>query len=79
MMLRETKQKFQILALSFILGGAAGNYLDRVRLGYVIDFIDWHVKDWHWPTFNVADSFILIGISILAFFYFREARAAKRA
>ena len=79
MMLRETNQKFQILALSFILGGAGGNYLDRVRLGYVIDFIDWHIKEWHWPTFNVADSFILTGISILAFFYFQESRAAKRS
>ena len=47
MMLRDTHNRFQILALSFIFGGAVGNYLDRIRLGYVIDFIDWHVKGWH--------------------------------
>ena len=68
LMLRETQNRFQVLALSFILGGAAGNYLDRIRLGYVIDFIDWHAKGWHWPTFNIADSFMLIGILIILFF-----------
>lgn len=72
MMLRETQNRFQILALSFILGGAAGNYLDRIRLGYVIDFIDWHAKGWHWPTFNIADSFIVTGVSILSFFYIKQ-------
>ena len=77
MMLRETQNRFQILALSFILGGAGGNYLDRVRLGYVVDFIDWYVKGWHWPTFNIADSFIVIGVSILLLFYIKDMRLAK--
>ena len=72
MMLRETQNRFQILALSFVLGGAAGNYMDRIRLGYVIDFIDWHAKGWHWPTFNIADSFIVTGVSILFFFYVKQ-------
>ena len=72
MMLRETSNRFQILALSFILGGAMGNYIDRIRLGYVIDFIDWYVKDWHWPTFNIADSFIVMGVCILFLFYIKE-------
>lgn len=73
-MLKETKNRFQTLALSFILGGALGNYIDRIRLGYVVDFIDWYVKDWHWPTFNIADSFIVTGVSILLFFYILERK-----
>jgi len=49
------------LSLCFILGGTFGNLLDRVRLGYVVDFIDFKV----WPVFNVADSFITIGAALL--------------
>ncbi len=71
-MLKETQNRFQVLALGFILGGAGGNYLDRIRLGYVVDFIDWYVYDWHWPTFNIADSFIVTGILILLFFYIKQ-------
>ena len=77
-MLRETQSRFQILALSFILGGAFGNYIDRIRLGYVVDFIDWHVKDWHWPTFNIADSFIVLGVTLLSFFYFKDYWQSKK-
>ena len=78
MMLKQTHDRFQVLALSFILGGAGGNYLDRIRLGYVIDFIDWHIKDWHWPTFNVADAFIVIGICILLFIYIRQGNSLEK-
>ena len=77
-LLQETGDRFQVLALSFILGGAFGNYLDRVRLGYVVDFIDWHFKDWHWPTFNIADSFIVIGVVILSFFYMKDYQESKK-
>ena len=49
MMLKEAKNRFHVLALGFILGGALGNYVDRLRLGYVVDFLDFHIKDWHWP------------------------------
>ena len=52
------------IALSFILGGAIGNYFDRITHGYVIDFISLHAFDYYWPTFNVADSFITIGAVI---------------
>ena len=52
-------------ALTFILGGAIGNLIDRIRLGYVIDFIDWHYKNSHWPTFNIADIAICIGVGLL--------------
>ena len=60
------------LALSLILGGAAGNVVDRVRIGAVVDFIDFHVGDWHWPAFNVADSAICVGAALLVLGVFRS-------
>jgi signal peptidase II len=53
------------VALMLVLGGAAGNLVDRIRLGYVIDFIDVYYRAWHWPTFNVADSAITLGAALL--------------
>lgn len=53
------------VALGFIIGGAIGNLIDRVRLGAVFDFLDFHIADAHWPAFNVADSFICIGAIII--------------
>jgi signal peptidase II len=55
-----------LASFSFILAGAIGNLADRIRLGYVIDFLDVHAgifgyANWHWPTFNIADSLIVIG------------------
>ncbi len=52
-------------ALMLLLGGAIGNLVDRVRLGYVVDFIDVHYAGWHWPAFNIADSAIVIGIALM--------------
>lgn len=61
------------LAFAMIFGGAVGNLADRVRFGYVIDFLDVYWKSWHWPAFNVADSAICIGIGIFAFcFLFKK-------
>ncbi|HEY8187713.1 MAG TPA: signal peptidase II [Pyrinomonadaceae bacterium] len=54
-------------ACALLLSGIAGNLTDRVRLGYVIDFIVLHAGSWHWPTFNVADASISIGALLLAF------------
>lgn len=51
--------------LALILGGALGNLVDRVRHGYVIDFIDVYYGTWHWPAFNIADSAITIGAVLL--------------
>ena len=47
--------------LALIIGGAIGNVIDRLRLGYVIDFIDVYYGQWHWPAFNIADSAISVG------------------
>ena len=53
------------LGLALILGGAIGNLVDRIRLGYVVDFIDFHIGGWHYPAFNVADSAITCGVILL--------------
>ncbi len=53
------------LSLGFIIGGALGNVTDRIRLGAVFDFLDFSFGSYHWPAFNVADSFICIGACIV--------------
>lgn len=56
----------QLVSLSAIFGGAVGNYIDRLHYGYVIDFIDFHWKlKYNFPTFNIADSAIVLGILFL--------------
>ena len=62
------KEDEKTLALSFslILSGAIGNLIDRLRYGEVIDFLDFYLSSTHWPTFNVADSAICIGIGLMA-------------
>jgi len=55
----------QAAALASILGGALGNLWDRLEYGHVIDFIDFYIKNWHWPAFNVADTAITIGAILL--------------
>jgi signal peptidase II len=59
-----------------IITGAIGNLIDRIRIGRVIDFIDFHIKGWHYPSFNVADSAITIGIIIILLDYiiFKEGK-----
>jgi signal peptidase II len=52
-------------ALALVLGGAAGNLIDRLLLGYVVDFVDLYYGTWHWPAFNVADSAITVGVAVL--------------
>ena len=53
------------LALSLILGGAIGNFIDRLNFGYVVDFIQVYYKTWYWPAFNIADSAICVGAVVL--------------
>ncbi len=58
--------RFRSMALGLVSGGAIGNLIDRVRLGYVVDFLDFHWKtDYYFPAFNVADSAICLGVGIL--------------
>ena len=59
------KNRWTKLALCLILGGAIGNVFDRLRLGAVVDFLDFHIAHHHWPAFNVADSAVCIGVFII--------------
>ena len=66
--LRTTRNDDRVLgACALLLAGIIGNLTDRVRIGYVIDFIVLHAGSWHWPTFNVADASISIGALLLAY------------
>ena len=58
------------LPLALIVGGALGNVIDRLRFGYVIDFVHWYWNDFHWPVFNLADSAISIAAVLLIVFSF---------
>ena len=58
------------LPLALIIGGAIGNLIDRLRFGYVIDFVHWYWRDFHWPVFNLADSAISIAAVLLIVFSF---------
>jgi signal peptidase II len=58
-------RRWLLFALSGVLGGALGNLVDRVVFGRVTDFLDVHWRGYHWPAFNVADSFITVGVVIL--------------
>jgi len=53
-------------ALALILGGALGNLYDRLSYGYVVDFLEFYLGSYHWPSFNIADSAISIGVALLA-------------
>lgn len=63
--LKSEQNKAIQVALGFVIGGAIGNVIDRVRLGAVFDFLDFYFGSYHWPAFNVADSFICIGATML--------------
>ena len=71
-------QRAMIVALSFIATGAVGNLIDRVRLGYVIDFIVWkYTNEYRWPNFNIADSFISVGVVLMLVAMVRAELAAR--
>lgn len=71
----------QIIALSSIFGGAIGNYIDRVRFRYVIDFLDFHIYGkWSWPAFNVADMAIVGGVALLlALMFIENSKKSKES
>lgn len=81
-MVRSTRpgDRFRLLALALVCGGAAGNLIDRIRSAQgVVDFVDIGVGGWRWPTFNVADSAITVGAIALALSLWQEGRTHQRA
>jgi len=68
-MFLKSETKFSLVSLSFIIGGALGNLTDRLLYMEVIDFIEVGARGWYWPTFNVADSFVTIGLILLIIYF----------
>ena len=61
----QPRERWTALGLALIVGGAVGNLIDRIVLGKVVDFLQWHWHDWYWPSFNLADSAITLGVILL--------------
>ncbi|ADN00106.1 signal peptidase II [Dickeya dadantii] len=72
-------QKLNNIAYSLIIGGAIGNLADRLVHGYVIDFLDFYVGNWHYPTFNLADSAIVVGALLIVLEGFLASPQKKQA
>ena len=62
---KQSNQKLFCVGLALVLGGAIGNLYDRLTLGYVVDFLNFHINNHYWPAFNVADSAICVGVGLL--------------
>ncbi len=65
-------ERWSAIGVAMIIGGAVGNLIDRVRFGYVVDFLDFFIGTYHWPAFNVADSVIVVGAAVLLIDGFRS-------
>lgn len=68
------KEKMFCWGLALVLGGAIGNLYDRLTLGYVVDFLYFHINDLYWPAFNVADSAICVGVGLLLLDSFKKEK-----
>ncbi|HQN64119.1 MAG TPA: signal peptidase II [Methylophilus sp.] len=76
---KHAQQKLFCLGLALLLGGALGNLYDRLTLGYVVDFLYFHINDLYWPAFNVADSAVCVGVALLLWDSFKQdALTAKK-
>jgi len=73
----DEKNRLLHSSLGFILGGAAGNFIDRVRFRNVVDFLDFHLGGWHWPAFNLADISICVGVGLLLLTLFAKEQKRK--
>lgn len=73
--LKKAETKWQVWGLGLVIGGALGNVIDRLIYGAVADFLDFYVGTYHWPAFNLADSFICVGVFLLVL----EGLFAKKA
>ena len=77
MLRRHQHECLQPLAFALILGGAVGNVIDRIRIGAVIDYLDFHAAGYHFPAFNLADSAITLGVILMLLQQLLEARKAR--
>lgn len=67
--------RLYVIAIGMVAGGALGNLIDRFRYGHVVDFLDFYVKDYHWPAFNAADSAITVGVALFLLAGYLEQRS----
>jgi signal peptidase II len=78
-MLLQTRSKSEFFGFSMILAGALGNIVDRMRLGYVVDFVELYINEkLRWPAFNIADSSIVLGVGIVLMAQFFSSSEEKR-
>lgn len=75
---KHSTQKLFSFGLALVLGGAIGNLYDRLTLGYVVDFLYFHINELYWPAFNVADSAICVGVGILLLDSFKKEKLAAK-
>ena len=71
---KNSTQKLFCMGLALVLGGAIGNLYDRITLGYVVDFLNFHINNHYWPAFNVADSAICVGVGLLLLDSFKSPK-----
>lgn len=77
-LMRKSTNKLELIALAAVFGGALGNLINRTWLGYVVDFLHLHWKDaYHFPTFNIADIFISVGVALMLLSSFRSDIASR--
>ena len=72
LIIKHHTQKLFCWGLALVLGGAIGNLYDRITLGYVVDFLYFHINNLYWPAFNVADSAICVGVALLLWDSFKQ-------
>ncbi len=71
---KHINEKLFCAGLALVLGGAIGNLYDRITLGYVVDFLNFHLNNHYWPAFNVADSAICVGVGLLLLDSFKASK-----
>ena len=76
LLIKHHAEKLFCAGLALVLGGAIGNLYDRLTLGYVVDFLYFHIDDLYWPAFNVADSAICVGVALLLVDSFKKDKLA---